>query len=143
MTTLKREDIVELIKRYDLKVTDHRVKILLRIGKSKTPIAAHKLIEDLKKEIDIDQATVYRNLVTLEESGAIRRYDYNHGHAHYELADNKSKNQIICSNCETVENVASNTTLDEAIKKLIKKSKKFKSVKEETLQVYGLCKVCG
>ena len=144
MATLKQEEIVEIIKKYDLKVTEHRLAILTRVAKSKTPIAAHKLIEDLKKHIDIDQATVYRNLVTLEESGVIRRYDYNHGHAHYELSDqHEPKHQIVCSNCETIENIANNVTLDEALKKMLRKSKKFKNINQETVQIYGLCKNCA
>lgn len=142
MSKYKEEDLIQILKDHNLKVTDHRLLILNKISKSKTAIAAHKLIEEVKKKAEIDQATVYRNLTTLEESGVISRYDYNHGHAHYEISNNEPKHQIICSNCETVENVSANL-FDDAIKKLARKSKKFKEVDVSTFQIYGLCKSCA
>lgn len=143
MTSLKQEEIVEIIKSHDLKVTEHRLAILTRIAKSKTPISAQKLIEDLKKHIDIDQATVYRNLVSLEEAGAVRHYEYNTGHSHYEISLHDPKHSLVCTHCGMIENVVTNVSLDEGLKKVLRRSKKFKNINQETVQIYGLCMSCG
>lgn len=136
-------ELVNYIKDSGLKNTEHRLAILTRISKVKQPIAVHKLIEDLKKKYDIDQATVYRNLTSLEEVGIITRSDYNHGHAHYEMSSDEVVHKIICSNCETIEKINA-SYFDESLKKLIKKSKKFfGSATKSSVDIYGLCKSCA
>lgn len=142
MTKYTQSDIENLIKESGLKLTEHRINILLKISKSRVPIAVHKLIEDLQKKSDIDQATVYRNLSTLEESGLVRRFDYNHGHAHYELADTEDVSKIICPSCETIEKIAG-ISLDDVVKKMYKKSKKFKTSKDLKVEIYSNCKSCA
>jgi Fe2+ or Zn2+ uptake regulation protein len=135
--------IINIIKEHELKNTPHRLAILTRISKAKTPVAVHKIIEDLKKKNDIDQATVYRNLSSLEESGVIRRFDFNHGHAHYELNTEEVSHKIICNNCENMEKINA-SYFEEALKKLIKKSKKFLvSNSLPSVDIYGLCKNCA
>jgi Fur family ferric uptake transcriptional regulator len=135
-------ELVNLIKDSGLKNTEHRLAILTRISKVKSPIAVHKLIEDLKKKYDIDQATVYRNLTSLEEVGILARSDYNHGHAHYEMSSDEVVHKIICNNCETMEKINA-SYFEEALKKLTKKSKKFQSsATNPSVDIYGLCKSC-
>ncbi|MDQ5957503.1 MAG: Fur family transcriptional regulator, ferric uptake regulator [Patescibacteria group bacterium] len=142
MQRYTQANIEEMIRESGLKLTDHRVNILFKISKARSATPAYKLIEDLKKKYDIDQATVYRNLKSLEESGLVRRFDYNHGHSHYEIYDEENSNKIICPNCETVEKI-SGINLDEIVKKLYKKSKKFKSAKELKIDIYSNCKNCA
>lgn len=144
MYKLTQNEILEAIKDSGLKNTPHRFEILNRIVKAKTPIAVTKLIDDLQKKIDIDQATIYRNLLSLVEAGLIRRYDYNHGHAHYEF-NKEGENvvyQMVCSNCETIERMKADF-LEDSVKKMIKKSKKFKTTTNVNVEVYGLCKGCA
>ncbi len=136
-------ELVSLIKESDLKLTEHRLAVLTRVSKSKSPVAVHKLIEDLKKRYDIDQATVYRNLTSLEESGIISRFDYNHGHAHYEMTSDEVVHKIICNNCEIMEKINA-SYFEESLKKLVKKSKKFSTVNTSpSVDIYGLCKSCA
>lgn len=141
MQSHTQDELVELIKSHDLKYTDHRFAIVSRIAKAKVPVAAHKIIEDLQKKLNIDQATIYRNLKVLEESGLVRRYDYNHGHAHYEIASAETAHQIVCSNCETIERIHGDYFAD-SIKKVIRKSKKFNTTNHANVEVYGVCKNC-
>ena len=136
-------ELIGIIKEAGLKITEHRLAVLTRISKVKSPITVHKLIEDLKKKYDIDQATVYRNLTLLEEYHIITRSDYNHGHAHYEMASGEVVHKIICSNCETMEKINA-SYFEEALKKLTKKSKKFNSSSTSpSVDIYGLCKSCS
>ncbi len=136
------ESLIELVTEAGLKNTEHRLAVLSRIAKSKTPIAVHKVVEDLKKKSGIDQATVYRNLTLLEESKIIRRFDYNHGHAHYEMNNEEEVHRLICRTCENMEKIAA-TYFDLALKKLAKKSRKFKPSTLTSVSVYGLCKSCS
>lgn len=135
-------DLTQIIKDAHLKFTERRLAVLMRIAKTKSPIAVQKIIEDLKKKYNIDQATVYRNLSSLEESGIISRFDYNHGHAHYEMASNEITHKIICQNCETIEKI-NTTNFEDSLKKLIKKSKKFKATSTASVDIYGICKSCS
>ena len=135
--------LITLIKDSGLKNTEHRLAVLTRVSKAKQPIAVHKIIEDLKKKYDIDQATVYRNLTSLEESGIVTRFDYNHGHAHYEMATDEIVHKIICNSCETIEKINA-SYFEESLKKLVKKSKKFSgSSTNSSVDIYGLCKSCA
>ena len=135
-------EIENMIREAGLKVTDHRVNILLKISKSRVPVAVHKIIDDLQKKYHIDQATVYRNLSTLEEAALVRKSSYNQGYSYYELADTEDVNKIICSRCEAIEKI-SGIQLDDIIKKMYKKSKKFKNYKDLKVEIYSFCKSCG
>jgi Fe2+ or Zn2+ uptake regulation protein len=72
----------------------------------------------------------------------LRRLDFNHGHAHYELETGRASHQIVCHSCETIEKIEG-ISVDEAIKKMLKKSKKFKTTSTHSLEIYGYCKKCG
>ena len=137
-----KNDLIQMLKKSDLRVTDHRLAVLLFLSKVRQPITVYELVENLRKKENIDQATVYRNLNSLQEAGLLRRLDFNHGHAHYELQSNKSSNQLVCSNCENIERV-DGISIDEIVKKMLKKSKKFKHITNHSIEIYGLCKSCA
>jgi len=142
MALYTQDDLINFIKEADLKVTNHRLAVLQQISKARHPIASHILIEQLKKKYNIDQATVYRNLSSLHEVGILRRLDFNHGHAHYEIDTGKSSNQFVCSNCETIEKIEG-VPADDLLKKMMRKSRKFKTIQNANIEIYGLCKSCG
>lgn len=142
MATYSQEELTAMLQEAGLRVTTHRVRILALVAKLKQPSMVYDLIEVLRKKEDIDQATVYRNLTTLHEAGLLRRYDFNHGHAHYELETGRPSHHIICRNCETVEKIEG-ITIDDSVKKMSKKGKKFKKTEHYSLEIYGYCKKCG
>ncbi len=142
MAKYSKDDLIVMIKEKDLRVTTHRVAILNYISKSKLPVTVYEIIEVLRKKYNIDQATVYRNLSSLHGASILRRLDFNHGHAHYELETGRASYQFVCTKCETIEKIEG-VSIDETIKKMAKKSKKFKNVSTYSMEIYGLCKVCG
>lgn len=142
MATYSKEDLILMIKEADLRVTDHRLAVIQFLSKVKQPVTVYEIVEALRKKENIDQATVYRNLSSLHEAGLLRRFDFNHGHAHYELETGRSSQQIVCSNCENIEKIEGIST-DDVIKKMIRKSKKFKQVTTHSVEIYGLCKNCA
>ena len=141
MAVYTKDDLELMLKEAGLRVTGHRLSVFSYIAKSRNPVTVYSLVESLRKKEDIDQATVYRNLLSLHEAHLIRRLDFNHGHAHYEIETGRPSTSFVCSSCETFEKMEG-VSLDEAIKKLIKKSKKFKTTSPRSIEIYGLCKNC-
>lgn len=142
MATYSRNDLTEMLKEAGLRVTDHRLAVLEAVAKVKQPITVYELVDDLRKKHNIDQATVYRNLSSLHEAGVLRRLDFNHGHAHYELETGRPLHSLVCSNCETIEKIEG-ISIDDTVKKMLRKSKKFKSTRTHSMEIYGLCKSCA
>lgn len=131
-----------MLKESGLRVTDHRLLVLETVSKVKQPVTVYELVESLRKKEDIDQATVYRNLSSLHEAGLLRRLDFNHGHAHYELETGRASHQLVCSNCETIEKIEG-FSIDDTVKKMLKKSKKFRETRSHSVEIYGLCRTCA
>lgn len=142
MVTYSKDDLILMIKEAELRVTDHRLAVLTYLSKVKQPVTVYEIIDILRKKEDIDQATVYRNLASLHEAGLLRRLDFNHGHAHYELETGRASHQLVCSNCETIEKIEG-ISIEDTVKKMLKKSKKFKNTTTHSVEIYGLCKVCA
>jgi Fur family ferric uptake transcriptional regulator len=142
MATYSKNDLTHLLQGAGLRVTSHRLLVLETVAKVKQPVTVYELIEDVRKKEDIDQATVYRNLSSLHEAGLLRRLDFNHGHAHYELETGRASHQIVCGNCETIEKI-DGVSIDDTVKKMLKKSKKFKHTTTHSMEIYGLCKACA
>src|SRR4051812_7235360 len=105
MATYSQKDLQGMIKEKELRLTHHRLAILSYLAKVKQPVTVYELIDVLRKKENIDQATVYRNLSSLHEAGLLRRLDFNHGHAHYELETGRPSHQLVCSRCETIEKI--------------------------------------
>jgi Fe2+ or Zn2+ uptake regulation protein len=72
----------------------------------------------------------------------LRRLDFNHGHAHYELETGEASHQIVCSQCETIEKIEG-ISIDATVKKMLTKSKRFKATRTHTIEIYGTCKSCS
>lgn len=142
MASYSKQDIETMIKEAGLRVTSHRVTILATVAKVKQPVTVYELLDTLRKKEDVDQATVYRNLSSLHEVGLLRRLDFNHGHAHYELETGRASHQLVCHTCETIEKIEG-ISVDDAVKKMLKKSKKFKNTTTHSIEIYGLCKTCA
>ncbi|MFA5131811.1 MAG: Fur family transcriptional regulator [Candidatus Paceibacterota bacterium] len=142
MARYSKEDLETMIQEAGLRVTEHRTAVLSFLSKVKNPVTVYELVDALRKKNNIDQATVYRNLSSLHEAGLLRRLDFNHGHAHYELETGRASHQLVCGKCETIEKIEG-ISIDDVVKKMLKKSKKFKQTTTHSMEIYGLCKSCA
>ncbi|MBP6948501.1 MAG: transcriptional repressor [Candidatus Pacebacteria bacterium] len=142
MATYSKEDLILMLHEAELRVTDHRLSVLMYLSKVKQPVTVFEIIDALRKKDNIDQATVYRNLLSLHESGLIRRLDFNHGHAHYELETGRVSYTLVCSKCETIEKIEG-VSVEDTLKKILKRSKKFKNTIVQSFEIYGACKSCS
>ncbi len=141
MASYTQEELQSMVQEAGLRLTDHRLLILATLAKVRQPITVYDLVTLLRKKEDIDQATIYRNLSTLHEAGLLRRLDFNHGHAHYELETGRPSHQLVCRSCETIEKIEG-ISIDDAVKKMLKRSKKFKQINTHSIEIYGVCKRC-
>jgi Fur family transcriptional regulator, ferric uptake regulator len=141
MAIYSKEDLEMMVQEAGLRVTGHRIAVLNAVSRVKQPITVYSLVEILRKKENIDQATVYRNLSSLHRAGLLRRLDFNHGHAHYELEKGRASHQLVCHACETIEKIEG-ISVDDVIKKMLKKSKKFKNTTTHSIEIYGTCKQC-
>lgn len=142
MKKLTEEKLVEMLRSLGFRVTERRLAVLKAVAHTKEPVTVYALFELLRKKYNIDQATIYRNLASFHEAGLLRRLDFNHGHAHYELETGKPSHQLVCSKCETIEKL-DGRSVDTILKKMVEKSKKFKKTTSHTVEIYGICKNCA
>lgn len=142
MATYSKNDLSIMLKEANLRVTAHRLAILSFLSKARQPITVYEIVETLRKKEDIDQATVYRNLSSLCDALLLRRLDFNHGHAHYEFETGRASHQLVCNTCETIEKIEG-ISIDDTVKKMLKKSKKFKNITTHSIEIYGVCKSCS
>lgn len=142
MAGYTKDEMKGLIKKAGLRLTSHRLAVLSFLVRLSRPATVQEIIDALRKKHDIDQATVYRNLTSLHEAGLLRRLDFNHGHAHYELETGKASHQLVCNSCETVEKIEG-ISVDDAVKRMLKKSRKFKNATTHSIEIYGVCKHCA
>ena len=129
-----------LLRKSGYRATPSRIAILEAFRSSKNPLSAQEIIEMLPATID--QATVYRNLKSLEGKGVIKQIDLRHNHAHYELADLKEHHHLICLRCGRIEDVhhCGALAVQDAV---LKSSKHFSEIRSHSLEFYGLCTACS
>lgn len=142
MAFYSKDDLTTMIHEAGLRATDHRIQVLFCFSRAKQAMTVYELTDLLRKKHNIDQATIYRNLISLTEVGLIRKLDFNDGQSLYEFEDGRLSPQIICRKCKMIEKIEG-VPLDAMLKKIITKSKKFKIANEYTVQVYGLCRSCS
>ena len=130
----------ELLKDKGYKITPARLAILGLFAKSKKPIDADNVYRKLASK-NFDQATVYRTITSFEKSGILRKVDLRKDSTHYELAE-EHHHHIVCTNCEIVEDFE-DKEIEKVLRRIVGTSSKFKSIKEHSLELFGLCRTCA
>ncbi|KKU74289.1 MAG: Ferric uptake regulator, Fur family [Candidatus Nomurabacteria bacterium GW2011_GWB1_47_6] len=133
----------ELLREKGYKATPARLAILQVFSTTKKPLNAEAVCEKLHREgkKGINEVTVYRTLAHLEKGGILREVNLRKDSVFYEL-NNDHHHHIVCTNCETVEKFE-NKDLEKVLGRIALKLSKFKSIKEHSLEIFGLCRVCS
>jgi len=135
----KMKSLHEILRKSGHKVTPARIAILGIFHKTKRPLSAQEIIDELPR--DTDQVTIYRTLKSFKNKGIIKQIDLRHNHAHYELTDIADHHHIMCIRCGRIEDVQ-HCGVEEIQDKVIRSSKHFSEIKQHTLEFYGICKSC-
>ncbi|MCX6754597.1 MAG: Fur family transcriptional regulator [Candidatus Nomurabacteria bacterium] len=144
-TSKNQINIDTILKDNGLKVTPARLSILNIFTKSKFPLNAFSVYSELskdKKNKNINEATVYRTLSSLEKNDILKIVNLRKDSVYFEL-NNDHHHHIVCTICGTVEDFKENISIEKILSKIIEKSTKFKKIKEHSLELFGICKVCN
>lgn len=99
-------------------------------------------LPDLKKIIkDSHESTIFRNLISLEKSGAIKVIRISTKKTMYELSSLPHHHHITCLNCEKTEDIHSCFSKKET-EKILKKTN-FEHISDHSLEFFGICKNCA
>lgn len=128
----------EILKKMGYKVTPARLAILDIFFKSKKPINADSVHKKLK---NVNEVTVYRTLSVLEAGGILKKVDLRKDSVYFELAQ-KHHHHIVCTHCGDMEDIESKE-MEKVLGRIVGKSSKFKSIKEHSLELFGLCRACA
>lgn len=132
-------DFKALLRTAGLKVTVGRVHLLEVLSKQEKPMTVAQLFSLMKK--GPDPVTLYRALEAFVEKGLVRRVDFGHAHAHYELAFGAHHHHLVCNNCSRVEDV--DVPAEKKIEEdVLAQSKHFTMITTHSLEFFGLCKSC-
>lgn len=138
------EEIINILKNKNLKVTNNRILILKEFLKNKKPISANDIYISIhKKSPEIAITTIYRNIKKLEDENVIKVATQNlDGTYFYEILkeNNPHTHYIICEKCNKMQEI--DTCILKQQDELISKKTGFK-VLYHKLQYIGLCNKCS
>lgn len=141
--TIRKEKLlfVEYLSRHGLRMTNQRETILNEFLRREGHQNAEELTAAVKKkDKTIGQATVYRILKVLAESGVARevrlgdgivRYEHNIGHEHHD--------HLTCERCGKTAEIADERI--EELQKRLAESHKF-IITRHVMNLYGICEEC-
>jgi Fur family ferric uptake transcriptional regulator len=123
-----------------LKVTSGRILLMSILSANHKPVSVSELVKKLGGRID--QATVYRNLLNLEQVGLVRRVEMKDDKSYFEIMDEHDHHHIICVSCGLIEDFYG-CNIDNVVDNALKKSKQFSRINEHSMELFGLCKKCS
>lgn len=126
-----------ILKKNGLKSTLSRLAMLDLFVQNSKPINAEYIHRKIKKT---NIVTIYRNLLSLEKMGILKKVDIHKDSIFYELSGHHH-HHIVCTSCGIIEDFEGCIGND-VFKKTLKNSKKFKSINEHSMEFFGLCKSC-
>lgn len=134
----------ELLKTRGYKVTPARVAILDMFSKKSEPLdteTVYRNLLKLKGLKGVNEATVYRTISLFERGGILRRVDLRKDSIYFELGASHH-HHIVCTKCSEIEDFESGE-LEKLLQSIADKSLKFKNIKDHSLELFGLCRLCS
>ena len=139
-----RNPAQDLLWSVSVRATLPRIAIVEALMEEKAPVSINVLCSILKKKAaKISQASVYRTLEMLVESGAVSRVNMGQMQNSYEILHGKKHHHhIICSECGDIEDIETCPARSMS-DYLAQNSKKFGAVHSHSLEFFGRCKKCA
>ncbi len=132
-------DFPSLLRDAGLKATPGRISLLTLLSKEPKPLT----VAAIKKKSSKDTVTLYRALEDFVTAGIVRRIDFAHSHAHYEIvAGRKHHHHVICKKCELVEDIYL-CEFGNLEKSVLAETKGFYAITDHALEFFGMCKTCS
>jgi len=100
------ETVLNLLRGRGLRVSASRRVVLGTLFAAERPVTAEQIADGLGGcRTEVDVASVYRNLETLEELGVVRHFHAGHGPGRYVLAGDGDREYLACDRCGALETV--------------------------------------
>ena len=100
------ETVLNLLRSQGLRVSTSRRTVLGTLFAAGRPVTAEEIAGGLGgRRTEVDLASVYRNLETLEELGVVRHFHAGHGPGRYVLAGDGDRAYLACERCGALEAV--------------------------------------
>ncbi len=129
-----------------LKLAGHRLTVgrravvreLTACGEPVTALDLHARL--VKKGVEANKTTVYRELAFLTEVGVLRELQLGERVRRYELLSDRHTHHLVCTGCRKIEEVELANDLD-SLEQRVRSQTTFE-VKSHSLEFYGLCGRC-
>ena len=103
--------------------------------------------EILAARRELAQSSVYRNLVVLEEAGAVHRVVTSDDFARYELTEDLTEHHhhLVCSNCGRVEDLPATPAVEKSVAAAVEQAARRAGFRtqQHRLDLVGLCAQCA
>lgn len=139
------DEVAELLRRSDQRYTTGRRRVVDVLLEGASPMTIAQILD---RDGRLAQSSVYRNLVILEQVGAVTRIVTRDDYSRYELTEKLTDHHhhhLICTSCGDVADFAlgdkTETNLEAALKRAARKA--GFSAEAHRLDLVGICAACG
>lgn len=139
-----KKDFTHILKEAGLKVTPSRLAILAAFSIPCRPLNAEEISRKIGGKRGMratNPVTVYRTLQSFSQAGILKKINLQKDSVHYELADHHH-HHVVCTGCGTIEEF-NTCDIDTISRNVLKRSRKFKTIKEHSLELFGTCRSCA
>lgn len=137
------DDVAALLRAADQRYTRGRRKIVTALREGGGPMTIPQILETNRS---LAQSSVYRNLVILEEVGAVTRIVTRDDFARYELAEDLTEHHhhLICSACGDVSDFSLGPKIELDLERALRSVARRADydLEEHRLDLVGLCPSC-
>jgi len=134
------EAAVDLLRARGLRVSSARRLVIEALFAAERPLTAEEIAAGLEGWLpSSDLASVYRNLITLEEVGLVRHFHAGHGPGRYALASTGDLDFVTCERCGALEAVPADRL--DAARALIERATGYRA-RFSHFPIVGTCAGC-
>lgn len=133
--------LIQQLENKKLRKTRLRLLLLEAMCNSDQPLSVeHMLAFVSKNKFRSHKTSVYRQLLVLQKEKMIKEIQFGENKKRYEIYFDKHHHHLVCTRCDSIQDVDSENDLD-ALERKITREKKFK-ITSHALEFFGLCKKC-
>jgi len=127
------------LKAAGLKITSTRLGLLDVLKHAKKPLSIKEIARGLGKQ-GADLVTLYRNVESLENLGAVKQINLKGRQSYFELSRGQHHHHLICMRCGKIEDIQiKEINLNGAFLK----KHGFAKITDHSMEFFGLCANCG
>ncbi len=138
------DEVLLLLRRADQRYTTGRRRLVAALQSGDGPLTINQILD---VDRSLAQSSVYRNLMVLEQVGAVVRIVTRDEFARYELAEHLTEHHhhLICTSCGDVADFALDDSMESSLDEALHKAADTRgfAVDAHRLDLLGTCGDCG